>query len=449
MPLRVAQWRRRGGVSPSTAAFVVVIVIMISLIAYATSVAGEIVSGPCMISQGPDSSSSGIKIGFLTELTGSSVSFGYAARIAAELAVNETNSAGGVGGRPIDLVFGDSQSFPQVATRCASALDQQGVLAITGTTNLGDALAVEGYAESNSVPFVVSAVSSGQLTPPGHSWTVSVQPDAVQWGAAVAKYVSEAVPSPKIALMTQNAPQQKEMTAGVRWYADTFRNETIVFDQVYANAQFAWATAAAAAKLSGANVVVLSWLPTVGFSESNVFQALLTAGFLPSQIFVADATDQISDLGTNGEGVRGVTVFDGAMASGNPNASSFFNELQPFVNGELQSNEYCGVCPTEVGPVYYYTYLGMEMMIKSIQSIVSSGQPLTRASFESAIRQATIQDAFGGALSFTPSGASIGQYYAVQVGKLNSTTNMYPFSIVKSFRFEPGSVPAYRLAKSG
>src|SRR5579864_4581769 len=105
MPSRGAQWRRRRGVAPSTAAFVAVIAIMIALIAYATSVAGAVGTGPCTILPGPVSPSTGIKIGFLTELTGNAVSNGYAARIAAELAVNETNAAGGVDGRQIDLVF--------------------------------------------------------------------------------------------------------------------------------------------------------------------------------------------------------------------------------------------------------------------------------------------------------------------------------------------------------
>ena len=76
------------------------------------------------------------------------------------------------------------------------------------------------------------------------------------------KYVSEAVPNAKIAMMTQNAEQQNEMAAGVKWYADTYKNESIVFDQEYANAQFPWATAATA-KFSGANAVVVSWVSSV------------------------------------------------------------------------------------------------------------------------------------------------------------------------------------------
>ncbi len=205
----------------------------------------------CSAASSPTFNSSTIKIGYLTEITGPGVSNGYAAKIGAELAVNQTNAEGGVDGKSIDLVVMDDQTNPPTAMQGAEALDNQGVLAITGPTDQADAVAVSGYAEACGVPFVASTVPSAALVSPGSRWTVSVEPDAVQWGVAVAKYVSEAVPGANIAMMTQNAEQQNEMSAGVRWYANTFKNESVVFDQEYANAQFPWATAAEAAKLSG------------------------------------------------------------------------------------------------------------------------------------------------------------------------------------------------------
>jgi len=449
MPESRTIWRmRRRALSTSTVAFAIVVVLMVALVAYATSVSGSVATGPCMAAGSTSSASNAIKIGFVTELSGPSVSDGYGARIAVELAVNATNASGGIDGRPIDLVIVDARTNPQEAAKCAAALDQQGVLAITGTTDLGDAQAVQAYAEANGVPFVVSAISSASLSPPGSNWTVSVQPDAVQWGAAVAKYVSEAVPGAKIAMMTQNADQQREMAAGVRWYANTYKNDSVVFDQLYANAQFPWATAAAAAKLSGANAVIVSWLPTVGFSESNVVDALQSAGFQRDQIFVASATNQISDLGIDAAGIRGAALFDGAMAQGYPNASAFANELQPFVNGERNSPHYCGVCPTEVGPLYYYSYLGMKMMLNAVQEVMSGGHALTRADFMSTMKRASIGDAFGNTLTIGANGSSVAHYYVVAVGPLNETTSTYPLQLVKAIGFAPGAIPAYSLSKT-
>lgn len=448
MPETRTIWRQRKALSTSTVAFVIIVALMVALVAYATSVSGSTSFGPCITVGSTSSAADAIKIGFVTELSGSAVTNGYGARVAAELAVNETNASGGIGGRPIDLIIVDSRTNPQQATKCAAALDQQGVLAITGPTDIGDAQAVQAYAEANGVPFVVSSVSSATLSPPGSTWTVSVQPDAVQWGAALAKYVSEAVPAARIALMTQNAEQQREMAAGVRWYASSYKNESVVFDQLYANAQFPWATAAAAAKVSGATAVVVSWLPTAGFSESNVVGALESAGFQQSQIFVASATNQINDLGVGASGIRGAALFDGAMAQGYPNASAFASKLQPFVNGERNSPDYCGVCPIEVGALYYYTYLGMKMTIQSAQQIISGGQAPSRADLLSAMKHASIVDVFGNTLTIGADGISQGHYYIVAAGTLNETSSTYSLQLVKGIEFAPGTVPTYSLSKT-
>lgn len=452
----------RAAVGKVQVAMGVLAVFLIAVAVAYTSTATQSFTLPTFAStESPTFTSSTIKIGFVTEITngvGTAVGVGeaitpnqngYAARIGAELAVNATNAAGGVDGKTIDLVVLDSETNPQRAIQLAESLDQKdGVLAITGPTDQEDAVAISEYAEKYGVPFVVSSVSSGLLTPPGSYWTVDVEPDAVQWGAAVAKYVSEAIPNAKIALMTQNADQQREMSAGVQWYAKTFKNESVVFDQIYANAQFPWATAAEAAKASGANAVVISWLPTPGFSQSNVVEAVRSAGFLPSQVFVASADDQVSDLGLNATGVRGVTLFDSALTGGYPNASAFVSRIEPFVNGELGSEDYCGVCPVEVGPNYYYAYLGMEMMINAIRGVLSSGQALSRADFISAMKHESIQDAFGNTLSVGPGDSAVGTFYVVAVGNVSSNETIYDLGLVTSIRFAPGSVPSWQVSRT-
>lgn len=442
-------WRRRAGVGVRGVAVAVVLVVLIAAAgAYAVTSSAPSPLPSCAGAGSPTFTSSSINIGYVTELSGESVSNGYAARIGAQLAVNQTNSVGGVDGKTIRLTVINDSTVPQMAAQAAATLDQQGVLAITGPTDLPDAMAVSSYAEACGVPFVDTTVSSAALVFPGSKWTVSVEPDAVQWGAAMAKYVSEVIPDAKIALMTQNAEQQNEMAAGARWFANTYKNETVVFDEDYANAQFAWATAAAAARFSGANAVIVSWVSTVGFSESNVITALLSAGFQQDQIFVVDTTNQVTDLGIGATGIQGATLFDGAMTQGYPNAIAFTKELAPYTDGELDSPLYCGVCPTDVGPIYYYSYLGTEMIINAIQNALSGGQPLTRTSFMSAMERQTVQDAFGNSLSIDSSGTSVGSYYIVAVGQLNQTQSTYPLTVVKSIGFAPGTVPAYELAKS-
>ncbi|MDG6979431.1 MAG: ABC transporter substrate-binding protein [Nitrososphaerota archaeon] len=440
----------RAGIGTSVIAIVVVLVVVVAVAALYSASTAQPPSYSCPTTGGFNSSSGPIKIGYVSELSGSDEINGYAALIGTELAVNQTNASGGVDGRAIQLVVYNDTTNPSLAVEGACTLLQQDhVLAITGPTDQAEAIPLQTFSEVNGVPLVVSAVSSAALAPPNSNWTVSIQPDAVQWGAALAKYVSEVVPHAKIAIMEQNAEPQMEMAAGVRWFANNYRNESVVFDQLYANAQFPWATAAAAAKTSGANAVVVSWrLSSPGFSESNVIQALLSIGFNQSQIFVTSASNQVGEIGVGASGIRGATLFNGALAAGYPNASAFVSLLQPYVNYALNSSDYCGLCPTAIGPIYYYPYLGMKMMIGAMGKVLSSGQTLDRVSFMAAMKRSSIQDAFGNTLSIGPSGLALGTFYIVEDGQLNSTSSAYPLTLIKEIKFAPGSIPSYQISKT-
>ncbi|NDE68437.1 hypothetical protein EB052_02415, partial [bacterium] len=56
-----------------------------------------------------------IKIGAVLSLTGAAASFGEMSKYGMDLAASEINSAGGVGGRPVEIVYGDDQTDPKAA----------------------------------------------------------------------------------------------------------------------------------------------------------------------------------------------------------------------------------------------------------------------------------------------------------------------------------------------
>ena len=434
--------RGRGAIGRRSAALAILLVLVVA------GVASYAVLGSAQSSKTTTAStstvtftSSQIDVGYVTELSGSASTDGYGAMYGAELAVNQSNLAGGLDGRTIKLVVADSLTTPSIAVQQATNLDQQNsLLAITGPTDPNDALAIRTYAESHGLPFIVAASPSAALTVPGSNWTVRVEPDSVQWGAAAAKYVSEAIPNAKMALMTEDGEVQNEMAAGARWYANTYKNASIVYDQGFSSTVFPWATAAAAIQQSGANAVILAWLPGAGSAESSVITALQSAGFSSSKIFLIDATGDLSTLGTNATGMRGVTFFDQSFAHVSPNASAFVSEVQPLIPG-------CAPCPKTVGNSYYFGYLGMKVIINAIQTVLSSGQPLTRASFISAVKQTTTQDLFGNALKFDSTGSSSGSYYVVQVQSLVPDQPEYNLELLTNVTFASGLVPVAQILK--
>jgi branched-chain amino acid transport system substrate-binding protein len=79
-----------------------------------------------------------IKVGVVTPLSGAYAPIGKQVRWGAELAVKEINAAGGVKGRPFELLFEDEEANPPVAVRKSEKLLQQDkVDLLTGTVNSG------------------------------------------------------------------------------------------------------------------------------------------------------------------------------------------------------------------------------------------------------------------------------------------------------------------------
>jgi branched-chain amino acid transport system substrate-binding protein len=106
-----------------------------------------------------------IKIGVVTPLSGSYAPIGKQVRWGAELAVKEINAAGGVNGRPLELLFEDEEANPPVAVRKAEKLLQQDkVDLLTGTVNSGSTLAVGQVAERNNRILVTTVSYATSIT---------------------------------------------------------------------------------------------------------------------------------------------------------------------------------------------------------------------------------------------------------------------------------------------
>lgn len=73
-----------------------------------------------------------IKVGFVGGLTGRHSDLGTAGRNGVILAVEEVNEAGGIHGRPVELITKDDKQDPETAVKVDKELIQEGVVAIIG-----------------------------------------------------------------------------------------------------------------------------------------------------------------------------------------------------------------------------------------------------------------------------------------------------------------------------
>ena len=110
-----------------------------------------------------------IKIGYITELSGSLHDIGLASKNAAVLAVQEINNAGGIKigdtNYKIDLVIADSNSSPTQAAKVARKLiTEDHVVALIGPNASRDALPVSIIAEQYHIAMITPWASGANIT---------------------------------------------------------------------------------------------------------------------------------------------------------------------------------------------------------------------------------------------------------------------------------------------
>ena len=103
-----------------------------SFIAWLTCTAALAVA-PAAHGQGAKLAGRNVKIGCQVSLTGKGAEWGQAAKVSMEIAVEEINAKGGIGGLPIDLICYDTQTSEAEALKTVSRLvERDRVLAIAG-----------------------------------------------------------------------------------------------------------------------------------------------------------------------------------------------------------------------------------------------------------------------------------------------------------------------------
>ncbi len=98
-----------------------------------------------------------IKIGAFFALSGPAAFIGTPTKLVAQMAVDQINKEGGINGRPIQLVFGDTEGDPTKAVAIAKKfIYVDKVVAIIGPTRTGTGMAVKRLVEQAHVPTIMT-----------------------------------------------------------------------------------------------------------------------------------------------------------------------------------------------------------------------------------------------------------------------------------------------------
>lgn len=180
-------------------------------------------------SQGANQAGS-IKIGWIGPLTGDTAVLGQNEKAAVGLAVDEVNNAGGVNGKPIEVIYEDGQCNGASASTAANKLiNIDKVPAILGGTCSGETMSFTAMAEQSKT-VVLSPCSSNPAITNAGDYIFRAFPSDTYQGNFAADYIFNTLGKNKVAVLTT----QIDYATGIKnVFIDAFKKigGTIVADE--------------------------------------------------------------------------------------------------------------------------------------------------------------------------------------------------------------------------
>ncbi len=142
-----------------------------------------------------------IKIGALFSVTGPASFLGEPERNTAQMVVDEINKAGGIKGRPLQLIAYDTQGDATKAVQAVARLIKDDkVVAIIGPSTTGDTMAILQIVEKSQIP-LISCAAGIKITDPVKKWVFKTAQNDSLAVAKIYEHLNKAKLN-KIAILT-------------------------------------------------------------------------------------------------------------------------------------------------------------------------------------------------------------------------------------------------------
>lgn len=153
-----------------------------------------------------------VKIGSILPLTGGGGPYGIPARRAMEIAVEEVNAAGGIAGKPVEVVWGDGKcGGADAATEAQKMVSVDGVKVIFGGYCSGETIAAAPITEQAKVLLISPGSSSPKITSIG-DFVFRTYPSDALAGKVAAEYARNILKLQKVAVVSE----QTDYAQGLR-----------------------------------------------------------------------------------------------------------------------------------------------------------------------------------------------------------------------------------------
>lgn len=133
-----------------------------------------------------------IKIGAVYPLSGALASTGQNIKKGIDMAVEDINAKGGVLGKKIEIIYGDSQGDPKIGMSEAERLiTQQNVPVLLGAYQSGVTEVISQVAEKNKTPLLTAISTADVLTTRGYNYFFRLAPTNMMYLRDMIQYVVE------------------------------------------------------------------------------------------------------------------------------------------------------------------------------------------------------------------------------------------------------------------
>jgi len=268
-----------------------------------------------------------IRVGFHAPLTGFAASDGKSALNGAELALEQINGAGGVGGRKLELVVHDDQAKADQAVPLANKYIGEGLKVVISGSYSAPTRAAAGVFDGAKIPYVSAYAIHPDITRAGiHVFRTSFMGE-VQ-GRAAAKLVGEGLKKKKVTLLTLNNDFGQALSTGFKEAAPRFGVQ-IASEYSYAMADRQFGSIVASVKKDTPEILYVSGY----FFNGGPLVAQLRAGGVTAPIVGTEGfdTDKFIEIAKSAaEGVMITTSLD--RDSKDPEMRRFLDDYQKKFN---------------------------------------------------------------------------------------------------------------------
>ncbi|HWS29425.1 MAG TPA: ABC transporter substrate-binding protein [Clostridia bacterium] len=146
-----------------------------------------------------------ILIGVYGPLSGNSAMVGATLVDGVKLAAKQINEAGGINGRPVELVVEDDAQDPATAVSAVNKLIySDNVVGVIGTVNSSCTLASMEVSRDAGIPHITPISSGAAITNLGNPWIARVQASDLLQAGAIVKYAVEDLGAKRVACLYQS-----------------------------------------------------------------------------------------------------------------------------------------------------------------------------------------------------------------------------------------------------